>query len=500
MARSLTPGSIAKELFGIDPDRDERASQLCAETLLTLAQNDYCAPDQLEQLITPKREQFALRSLALGTNFLEMVEDGRVGDADTTPQRYGAELAAGADVRGSANLALARDALQGLIDPETHQGQAGGWLLFPFHESLLWYDARRERARPWRVRKVYMRGSGITLARMLLHPNAGEQTTQLGGSAVAAIRETLQGASPVGQIAQQLESALPERPLPVTEPDEKAAWERGADRNLADLAQRVCRHAEGVMLQGTISGPARLWQLRTILALDLATHALRTAWGAIRTPDPERFLLLSFGLQPRAENRIRQRAEVAYQQARLRLRQATVATLAQAMERVADDGEVDWDDELENRRDRMRPVIDGLDHARVSADYDRLARLATETADYGRAAEGFRVLMDTIGVLAGTGAYRYTTATPELLAALVGALSSRMPMTSQDFFDALFDEWGVVVGQDQAARTGLVDDVDGAELERNARRAELLMADAGLALALSDRTVVVGERAKRGAS
>jgi hypothetical protein len=56
---------------------------------------------------------------------------------------------------------------------------------------------------------------------------------------------------------------------------------------------------------------------------------------------------------------------------------------------------------------------------------------------------------------------------------------------------------GPVVGHAQAARTGIVNHVDGAELERNARRAEQLMADAGLALALSDRTVVVGERARR---
>ena len=145
----------------------------------------------------------------------------------------------------------------------------------------------------------------------------------------------------------------------------------------------------------------------------------------------------------------------------------------------------------------MRAVIDGLDEADGSGDYERLARLAAETADYGRATEGFRVLLDTIGVLAGTGAYRYTTATPDLLGALVGALSSRMPMTSHEFFDALYSEWGLVIGQDQAAHTALVDQVDGAELERNARRAELLMADAGLALDLSDRTVIVGERAKR---
>jgi len=40
----LTPGAIAEELFCLDPDRDERAPQLCAETLLTLAQNGYAHP------------------------------------------------------------------------------------------------------------------------------------------------------------------------------------------------------------------------------------------------------------------------------------------------------------------------------------------------------------------------------------------------------------------------------------------------------------------------
>lgn len=498
MARDLTPGSIAKKLFGIDPDRDERASQLCAETLLTLAQNDYAPPRQADHLVTPKRERFAVRSLAIGTNFLDLVEEGRVGEETTTPQRYGAELAKADDMRGSANLVLARDALQGLLDPDTHQGQPGGWLLFPFHESLLWYDARRERARPWRVRKVYMRGSGITLARMLLQPQSDGETSRLGASAVEAIRETLRAPSPVAQIADLLESALPERPSPSTEPDEKEAWIRGAEQSLAQLTQQLCRHAEGVMRQGTASGPARLWQLRTILALDLASHSLSVAWEGTDSLPGDRFLLLSFGGPPRAENRLRQYAETAYQEARLRLRLATVTTLAREMERLAGTGEPDWDDELENRRDRMRAVIDGLGTASTSSDYARLARLATETADYGRAGEGFRVLLDTIGLLAGTGAYRYTTATPELLAALVGALSARMPMTSDEFFSCLFEEWGLVVGPDEAALTSVVDRVDGAELARNATRAELLLADAGLALNLSDRTVIVGERARRG--
>ena len=92
------------------------------------------------------------------------------------------------------------------------------------------------------------------------------------------------------------------------------------------------------MRQGTASGPARLWQLRSVLALDLACHALRTAWCSTDTPAEERYLLLTFGGAPRAENRLRQRAEIAYQDARLRLRLATVATLAGAMERVAGRG------------------------------------------------------------------------------------------------------------------------------------------------------------------
>ena len=497
MPRRLTPGAVAKELFGIDPDRDERASQLCAETLLTLAQNGYQAPAAGEELRSPKRDQFAVRSLALGANFLDLVDEGRAGDDNTTPQLYGQLLADAQNIRGSANLRLARDALEGLIDPETHQGQPGGWLLLPFHESLLWYDARRERSKPWRVRKVYMRGSGISLARMLVAPSAGEDAARLGDAAVAAIKQTLQARSPIGQIAEQLEAALPERPVPRLEDDESEAWERGADPRLEDLASRVCRHAEGVMRQGTASGPARLWQLRTILALDLATHALRTAWDATGTPARERFLLLSFAGPPRAENRLRQRSEELYRQARLTLRLATVQTLARRMREIAPENGMDWNEELENRRERLSHVIDELRGARSPEDFERLARLATETADYGRASEGFRVLLQTIGMLTGTGQYRYLTATPDLLGALVGALSAEMPMDSGAFFDRLHEEWGFVLAQDAAARTARPGQVDGAELERNARRAEQLMAEAGLALGLSDRTVVIGERAKR---
>ena len=129
-------------------------------------------------------------------------------------------------------------------------------------------------------------------------------------------------------------------------------------------------------------------------------------------------------------------------------------------------------------------------------DYLRLARASVENANYGRAEDGFRVLLESVGLLAGTR-YRYLTATPDLLATLVGALSVRMPMPSREFFAAVRQEWGFVINQESATGTLLGAQLDGVGLERNARRAERLMSDAGLALGLSDRTTMVGERATR---
>jgi len=317
----LTPGAIAEELFCLDPDRDERAPQLCAETLLTLVQNGYRAPEG-GTLTTPKRQRFAVRSLALGENFLGGRDDGRAGDDETTPAEYGASLAAGREVRGSAHLSLAHQTLQGLVDPDTQRAsQPGAWLLRPFHESLLWYDARKPspNSPQYSVRKVYMRGSGITLARMLADP-ADATAAALGRSAVDAIRSALTAQSPLADISTRLESVLPAdaaytRP-PVLEDDEAAAWQRGADPRLAQLAGQLCRHAEGVMRQAGASPPSRLWQLRSILAVDLALHVVRTAWVATGAPATEQYLLLSFGGGPRAQNPVRQRSEDSYRRAR----------------------------------------------------------------------------------------------------------------------------------------------------------------------------------------
>ena len=497
----LAPGRVATRLFGLAPDRDERAPQLCQEALLTLALNGYEDSGGNGLRTPPKRERFALRSLALGMNFLEGLAEGRAGDDDTTPQLYGARLAAGEEIRGSANLALARQALEGLIDPDTRKGQPGGWLLFPFHESLLWYDARRQGSNGrWGVRRVWMRGSGITIARLLADPPLDGEARELGAAAVRALREVLRAPSPLAEISDQLERPLarPDEDDPRLEAAEAEAWQLGGEARLAGLAERVCRHAEGILLQGGASSPAKLWQLRSVLALDVALHALRVAWDETRTPPRDRYLLLSFAGPQRAENRVRQRSELSFNSGRIRVQEAILAALAQGMRDSAAEGGVNWQEEFVSRRDQLAAQIAELDAGGLSEeDFDRIAREIVDAADYGRPVGGFQGLLQTVGLIAGTGQYRYLTATPELFSALVGALSRQMPMPSDEFFQALFDEWGLVIGQQAAARTALGSEIDGAQLERNARRAEQQLADSGLALALSDRTTVVGERARR---
>jgi hypothetical protein len=496
----LTPGAIAEQLFGLAPDRDERAPQLCQEALLTLALNGYEEAAREQLAFAPKRERFALRSLALGENFLAGVTEGRAGDDDTTPQLYGERLASGEEMPGSAHMPRVRDAFQGLIDPDTAKGQRGGWLLFPFHESLLWYDARRQGAR-WGVRRVYMRGGGITIARMLASPPRDAQHAALGAVAVSALRGVLRAPSPLAEIADHLEQPLqhgqPERSRDV-EAAEQSAWALGGADRLASLADRLCVDAEGIVNQGGASAPAKLWQLRSILAFDVALQALKTAWDATRTPKSEQFLLLTFAGPPRADNRIRQRSEGTFASARIRLQEAILAELASGLRRLDGEGCDNWHEQLLSRKELLDEPISELQRGGLDEeDYDRLAREIADKATYDRPVGGFTGLIQTAGLLAGTGQYRYLTATPELFAALVGALSARMPMSSDEFFEAIFEEWGLVITQSAAGRTALSGEIDGAQLERNGRRAEQQLADSGLALSLSDRTTVVGERAGR---
>jgi hypothetical protein len=507
----LSPGPIAQELFCLAPDRDERAPYLCAETLLTLVQNGYDAPADVDELRSPKRQLFAVRSLALGVNFLGGRRDERAADSDTTPEDYGALLARGSDLRGSANLVLAQQALQGLVDPETERGeQDGSKLLRPFHESLLWFDARKasRSSSQYTVRKVHMRGTGITLARMLVDP-PNPDSARLGRAAVRAIREALTGATPLAEISTVLERALPrdqiysDKPIPV-EQDEKEAWELGASPRLADLASRLCRHAEGVMLQGRASDPAKLWQLRCILALDFAIHVLRTAWEVTGTPQQDRYLLLSFGGAPRADDPVRQRSEESYARARIRLGEATVTTLARRMRELKVDEAVTGfagefrDAALRDDNESVASELRRLPQGAPDSEFTRLARVAAEiSTSYGRGSEdGFRVLLESVGMVSGSR-YRYLTAGTDLLAAMVGALSAQMPMSSREFMNAVRNEWGLVINLESVADTSLHDQLDGAALARNVRHAERLMGDAGLAVGLSDRTTVVGERADR---
>ena len=509
----LSQGPIASELFRLAPDRDERASQLCVETLLTLLQNGFVAPADLAALKSPKRPSFAIRSLALEENFLGGRIEGRVGDDETTPEEYGRRLAEGQPIRGSANLNLAQQVLQGLIDPETQRGQRGGWLLRPFHESLLWYDARKPSPRTdeYTVRKVYMRGSGITFARFLLNPaDAGD--AQRGRVAVEAIRDALQGSSPIAEIANRLESPLPRNKSwsdgsAQPEPEERASWELGVDERLAPLASQVCQHAEGIMLQGNASGPERLWQLRSILALDFAVYLLRTAFDGTDTPAGQRFLMLSFGDLPRATDPVRQRSEESYRRARIRLSEATLYTLAKRMKQLkVDEGVRSFAGEFRDKALRAPADVDpesisvqleALSRNASHEEYLRLARLATEKANYSRGSDdGFRVLLESIGMVNGTR-YRYLSASPDLLSAMVGALSAHMPMSSSDFMARVRDEWGLLINQESVTGTVFASHLDGIALARNARSAERLLIDAGLAVGLSDRTTVVGERAKR---
>lgn len=501
---TLAPVQIAGRLFVLVPDRDERASQLCSETLLTLSQNGYQAPGERSDLRSPKRMRFAIRSLALGRNFLESVQ-GRAAAVDLTPEKYGQLLASGRSFLGADNLHLVRDALQGLADATTQYGQAGTWLLRPFHESLLWFDARRSAGSPWGVRKVYMRGTGITLARLLADPpkESGLPAAASGKAALAELDRTLTAPSPLARVADHLEAPLPEQlhEPPKTERDELDAWNAGEDARLAVLATSLCRHAEGVLLQAGASGPDRLWQFRNLLALEVAAHVLRRAWEVTSVPNDERYLLLSFGSAPRAQNVVRQLSEASYQRARIRVDEATVHTLADAMLALAELGVTQWAPAFVERRGRRLDVVEELGsltrtQSPSRTDLLRIARRTAEQADYGRPGHGFRVLLESIKFLAGGTRYRYLAPGPEMLACFVGAMSADMPMSSDEFFRALFDRWGLVVNQEAASETDLRSQVDGAALERNARAAEQLMVEAGLALSLSDRTTVVGERAR----
>jgi hypothetical protein len=492
MPQRLSPAEIAKQLLVISPDRDERASQICAETLLTLSANGYAAP-RSGNLKSPKKRRFALRSLVTGTDFLDKRDEVRIGSGQFSIATYGEALARGVDFAGSENLSLAKAGLEGLIDPQTRRGQPGTWLMYPFAENLLWYDARQTQGRPWDVRKVYMRGSGITLARLLLNP-ADASARPHGKRAVAALKTALGESSQVSQIASHLEAPLERLNQEIaTERDEDEAWQAGESEELEQLARALCVHSAGIMTQEGVASTAKLWRFRNLLGVNLALHTAVRSWAATATPAEEQFLLLSVGGPDRHANNVRQRSEECYQAVRSRIREAIIRTLALRMQDLAkkERRRIDWAEEFE-ARSNLDQVAAALPKARTYVDYETLARQSFERAAYGRPIDGFRVLLESVGMVQGHAGWRFLTATPDLMAAFIGALSHQMPMPSRTFFERLFEHWRIVVSPEMASRTTILKRLDGADLARNARRAERLLVEAGLAVSLSDSTTIVG--------
>jgi serine/threonine protein kinase len=482
----LTPVEVSKSLFGLAPDRDERASQLAMETFLTLWANGYADPGAKPK--SPKRRNGALRSLVLGDNFLEGFkedgEDGRRAEAAC------GKLAGGRDFSGSDGIELAQKAVRALIDDRTLQGSNGATLLAPFHESLLWYDARRSGARrPWSIRKVNMRGTGVTLGAMLLRGGSGN------GDAAAGIKAALQAPSPLQDLVDRLNEAAPEGLDEFTlEPDEKTAWEAAGGELLEPLAARINRHCRNITGQQHVPPSVKLLQVRLVLALDLAHHALSCGWDAIETPPESRFLLLSFSSDERKENEVRIASEASYQSARQQITQAIITQLGCRAAQIAQEEKTpDWDTKFEKRA-KLDEIASRFATASEPTEFQELAGLVFEESrgsGYGRPVDAFRVLLESVGLLHGTGQYRYLRAGPDLLGALVGAVGG-MPMPTADFLKAVWKEWSFLVGDHEMTETTLIDSLDGSLLARNSRILERVLSSSGLAIALSDQTCMVG--------
>jgi serine/threonine protein kinase len=489
--RRLAPVEISRSLFGLAPDRDERSSQLAMETFLTLWANGYEQPKGPPA--SPKRRNGALRSLVMGENFLEGFKED--SDAGRRAEEACELLAGGGDFSGSDGMELAQKAITALIDDRTLQGSRGATLLTPFHESMLWYDARRSGAkRPWSIRKVNMRGTGVTLGAMLLRDRS-----RPGGrsSAVEGIRSALQSPSPLQQLAERLGEAVPEDLDSFTpEKDERAAWEAAESSLLESLSERINRHCENITAQKHTSPSAKLLQVRLILALDLAHHTLSRSWDVISAPEESRFLLLSFAPDERKENEVRVASEHSYVSARQQVTQAIIQQLGLKAEQIAaEQTNPDWDYQFEKRAG-LDELAGRFAKAADSSDFRELAGLAYEEsrgAGYGRPVDAFRVLLESVGLLHGTGSYRYLRAGSDLMAALIGAVGG-MPMQANEFFEEIWREWNFVITDRQMTRTALVDSLDGSLLARNSRILESLLSSSGLAVSLSDQTCMVGGR------
>src|SRR5947209_7313893 len=81
-----------------------------------------------------------------------------------------------------------------------------------------------------------------------------------------------------------------------------------------------------------------------------------------------------------------------------------------------------------------------------------------------RSADGVRVLLESLELVAGPPAYRYLRPRPPLAAALVGALWDEMPMTLSQFTNRVYEEWSLVVSEHEAAAGDAGEYLEGADL------------------------------------
>lgn len=482
------PRAVSQGLFTLAPDRDERMQQVAMELLLTCHQNGYRRPDDTPK--SPRRPSLLLRGLVLGENFT-LAGDKQFALAE--------RLARGDDFAGSDGMKAIHESLAALRDPATIRGGLGTHLMLPVHQSLLWYDARR-RNRTWDAQFVLMRGTGITLARFLLDPP--DSVRDLAGQAAAAlagIREALGERSPYGTTVDALASAQDCLDESMGR-EELAAWEVAADAKLAPLGRRLIRHAAAIMADGEQPGEVRLLHLRRIVALDVAWHMLSAAWAAGDAPRDDRYVLLCHAPQERPENRARVMSEGSFRAAQQALSRGVMAELRSRMKAHHDSGRPWKSGFFLQRGDEEKPsptsdyyddLTTELDDAEGVIDFDTYAGRAFDAPGdgYVRPIGAFRVMLESCGLLRGTGQYRYLRAVPSLIAAMVSARPNAAPQEAEEFFAWVRDEWSIIVGDNEASGSALRG--EGSVLKRNAEYFERDMVSAGLATALSDQTCMV---------
>ncbi len=503
---SATANAVARRLFVAAPDRDERTQQVAMEMLLTISQNqgvDFSS----QKPRTPRRANVLLRSLALGHNFLA---------GKPQLEALGARLAAGEDFSGSENLGLVQQSLRALVDSDTLRGGAATHLMLPVHDSLLWYDVRSRtsstadpitkrrvsRPLPYRPQRVLMRGTGITLARLLLHPpDYLGPVADDARRACGAITKALSADSPFAKLGTALKDPE-DADRAIMGDEELASWDAAADPKLKGLGERLIRHAVAVMEDDAHPAQVRLLNLRRVLALDLAWHLAQASWTAAGVPESQRYLLLCHSPKERAVNRVRVLSEESYQLNHQFMTRAVIATIRETMEKRSSSGAGWADFFLERKPLKPTPSSRYFEELRSAMaadpnpDFSVYAHKTFEAPGdgYVRPVDAFRVLLESCGLLLGTGRWRYFRPSPGLLTALVSARPGRAVMDADEFLRWLRSEWSIVIGEYEAAGTRLVDRAEGSALQHNREYFERDLVHNGLATALSDQTVMVGMR------